>query len=275
MRFALPGLFLVLGLPFLAIAGALLFAVASWLALGGAQSGSPRGYGIVVELLRRRLARRRWLSIGLFAIGLTAVGLVLGTGWVMLGSNLERADRIAAEAAIVGGSAVILALLGGFVALAAYADATRRPDLQLILTGPEDGLRFATRKVVASNKRETTIVVNRPFQPALLAVAISNSADFSARNPSVRLEFFGLVSRQRQNGWVGVSTENRGAFALQWQGAIVQGNWTFQLPSINLYAAIVTSKDTYVMCKLVAEEFKPAQAPQRQDIQLVPAPKGC
>lgn len=219
----------------------------------------------------RRLKRPRWLWAGRAALAVSLLGLVAGTLAIMLSDNLGRSDRIIAVAALVGGVGVLLGIIAGAVTLAAYADATRRPELSLTLGGQlsaeaTGSIAFATR--ATASEPPLVAVVDQPFNPALLRVTVVNAADFPARNVSVRLEFRGLVLRQRQRDWLEIPARHSGDCALQWDGPICQGCWSRPLPPVNLAAAIIRRRSVELLSEVVAEEFRPSRQPACQPLAL-------
>ena len=63
-------------------------------------------------------------------------------------------------------------------------------------------------------------------------VRLFNKSRFSARNPGVRLvvrDFYGLPA---QPGWSTSGSDSTGRSELQWDGTIVHGMWSWNLPDL-------------------------------------------
>lgn len=133
------------------------------------------------------------------------------------GSSKDFSVQIAALAMVFTGAGLAIAVLAGIVALAAYWLAIQRPKLGVEISFP--------------NGEGVTIQVR-----------LWNRNSYSARNPAVRIEFFGLQPvHSGAFAWPEVPVTQEGAVgAIQWDGgadySIHGPDWFRDLPPFQLGA---------------------------------------
>jgi hypothetical protein len=153
-----------------------------------------------------------WVIVGVLIF--VSIGTALYAWWAW--SWYPDFDKqVEAVTMVLTGAALLVAVLAGTVAIAAYWLAIQRPKLELDVSfGHADTFEIRVR--------------------------LWNRNSYSARNPAVRMEFFGLqpVASGHVN-WLTVPVTQSGAVgAIQWDGgadlSIHGPDWFRDLPPFNL-----------------------------------------
>ena len=197
---------------------------------------------------------------GGFAVALLAVitlSVVVSSVEVFL-SPLNLSDKLAAETVVLTGAGFLLAVLAAVVAILAYRLAARQPKLELtahlsdgLFGGPIVFLIAEDKSLPEPSEGELRRLSSygelpEPMWPReyddllTLQIGIRNLSSYTARNPAVRIEFLGLYGDlESPVEWQVLKTTGR--VLVQWEGGAdyaVHGNWTRQLPPLNLIGMV-------------------------------------
>ena len=197
----------------------------------------------------------------LFAL-ITLVGASTAVaGWSAWSSPLlSPGDRLALVSLVLTASTVALAVVGSLVALAAYAAATQRPDLEVSV---EFRFSFPNEPVLELSPVDPSGTGSRqvaPWRQTEATVKIRNRSSYSARNPALQIQLLGLGGIPGQTGWAPMHFVNTvGPTAVQWEGGAdyaIHGNWERELPVLN-FAGVRSfdGRSGELVCDLVADGF--------------------
>jgi hypothetical protein len=213
--------------------------------------------GLVTWLFKLRVVPW-WLWAA--ALALSASPLAVIAAWVVWGGT-NHSERVADVTGLAAFVTLVDAAIAGGVAVAAYFQATRTPDLQLWAGFPDKGryrLRSSTEEDL-TGRSPWVLVFPRRAEPQtmVLVLQLENLNKYSARNPAVKLI---VHSGQHVVGWGTGSGEWTSApdrYSAQWDGIQVHGTWTRILPFLELGDLGPASDDPYTIeCEVVAEGFR-------------------
>lgn len=221
-------------------------------------------------LARTQLRQRPMLAVSGGLLILVTIGI--GTAILLWPTG---SDRVAVIANLLAFGTLLLALVAGIVALAAYSAATGLPNLWLKINEPfalfiEPPTRPIKITFVSDNTRRPTAL---SLEDNFLRLAVRNSTKYAARTPAVIIEFDGAAIRQDMygvsNDWTATSrdTRTRDVLALQWDGGpnyAIHGNSTRHLPEVNLQG--LYSDPTYQRTEMVISLL--ADGYSRKEIRL-------
>jgi hypothetical protein len=193
-------------------------------------------------------------------IGLVTTGSFL-VAYHLWNSSWGLTDRLTAMADSFACAALIDAALGGWVAVAAYYQATRKPNLLLLVALFKEQMREVALSgqktpVYEFKRRPVTTIAAEVIE---FHVSLKNLSRYSARNPSLRmhLDLSGVnVGGTLSHGWV----LNSGRTSIQWDGGAdlsVHGSWERAMPLLQLQAHGPARDQPYgFRCEVVADGFR-------------------
>jgi hypothetical protein len=176
-------------------------------------------------------------------------------------------DRLTAVGASFAFAALVDAAVASWVAVAAYYQATRKPDLRLLVligSGP-------TTAVARKGQSAPIFDVYKPdpaTKPVLaLQFFLDNRSGYTARNPALRMhvddqtlwgpEFGGI---NVPPGWTVQAPLAMRSHTLQWEGGAdqaVHGTWIRPVPLIQIPILAMPRDEPYsFVCEVVAEGFR-------------------
>jgi hypothetical protein len=181
-------------------------------------------------LSRTQIRQRPMLAVyGLLLTLIAVVVAVTALNWL----NSSSSDRLAVIGNLLSLGTLLLALVAGIVALAAYSAATGLPNLKLRIMQPM-GLGNRMRFVPGADgsAQENTAVT----------VLVRNTSSYAARSPAISVFFEGGMieadQMARSREWVQIGHPSSGAIiAFQWDGGpnySIHGNSLRYLPELNL-----------------------------------------
>jgi hypothetical protein len=199
-----------------------------------------------------------WVAFAVVAVGLSTLGagVIALRFWSLTWGLTDRLTAIADTFAL---AALVDAAIAALVAVAAYYQATRKPDLWLLVgLSNEQPKQVALRGQVApifEFERRSAAVENIE-----LHVWLDNLNKYTARNPALRINLdvsgVNLASAGWNPGWS--VTPDGGSF--QWDGGAdlsVHGTWRRPLPLLQLPAHGPASELPYVFrSAVVADGFR-------------------
>jgi hypothetical protein len=177
---------------------------------------------------------------GLLVLITLAIGITV-LAWLLSSSD----DRLAVIANLLAFGTLLLALVAGIVALAAFSAATGLPSLRLRINKPitqNDTIIFVggDSKKYATSTFGTIVI---PGNDNIVRISVKNTTKYAARTPAVTIEFKNAAILQNMyavsSGWTATELDYSmgGVQALQWDGGpnyAIHGNSTRHLPEINL-----------------------------------------
>lgn len=210
-----------------------------------------------VSTSRRR--QRRW-GVVFAATSLLAIMAVTMFGmWLVAAVPFDMSDRLVLLGDLLTASTVLLALVGGLIALGAYAAATGRPDLEVEIVFR---FCFPNRPVLELEPLNSVgIQMVAPYRQSEAQVVVHNRSRYSARNPAVRIRFVGFGGIGDSPGWSTLDFVNMvGPTAVQWEGGAdyaIHGNWTRALPMLD-FAGVAAMKQPSAELRIdvVADGFR-------------------
>lgn len=179
-----------------------------------------------------------YLAIVIFVVLLVG-GIFYGIEWANGQSSPDR--QLSALGVVAGWEAVLLAVFGGLIALLAFIQTTRGPNLAL------DVAAQITMSTVMKGPYKH--VAEHPDNSLRMTLVGRN--DVSARNPAVRVTIKqGLSFLQGrlvvEAGWSELKTGTSDLKAAQWDGGanyLVHGKWTRSLPPLPLGDSRLTNNE--------------------------------
>jgi hypothetical protein len=181
-------------------------------------------------------------------------------------------DRIAVIGNFLSFGTLLLALVAGIVALAAYSAATGLPNLRIKISLPLAG-HYANFVVLLADQvgvrppgnfgpnewRWTKITALEELNTA--TIVVENTTRYAARTPAVVIQFRGcrlLLDAPASAGWIPTqrtSTAGGGVVAVQWDGGpnyAIHGNSTRHLPDLKLQRLeLVDPEDSSAPAELI------------------------
>lgn len=215
------------------------------------------------------LRSSRFWALTVFTISLlvlAAVTVFVGIGvWNTAPTDWNEDRKLAAEALVLTASSLVATLIAAVLALAAFALASERPKLRLVVEIADD---FLERETVQQPERRLAGATN--FNAStfhwdnlgpVLWIRLFNDKGFSARNPAVRVEAIGFrvnAGARRvdlnQEGWAYEDpVAATGSVAWIWDGmeqAIHGPKWFRPLPPLRLVGLTPTVS---VECSITIE----------------------
>ena len=181
-------------------------------------------------LSRTQIRQRPMLAVyGMLLVLVAVVVAVTALNWLSSG----KSDRLAVIGNLLSLGTLLLALVAGIVALAAYSAATGLPNLKLRVVQPKGlGNKITFVPGPAGSAQGNTAVT----------VIVRNTSSYAARSPAVSVFFEGGMIEANQltqsREWVHIGHPSSGAIiALQWDGGpnySIHGNSLRYLPELNL-----------------------------------------
>jgi hypothetical protein len=136
---------------------------------------------------------------------------------------------------------LIVAVLAGIVAIAAYAIASGQPDLDAVIRfefSEPNSPRFYLARDPGEDPSHWPL---ESFKQLTGRVTLTNRSRYAARNPGIRIRFDGISGLGDIPGWdTAVFTHMVGVTEIQWDGGadrMIHGEWSRNLPGINLFGA--------------------------------------
>jgi hypothetical protein len=179
-------------------------------------------------LSRTQLRQRPSLAVytGLL-ITIMVVTVAIALKWLSSAAQ----DRIGVIANFLSLGTLLLALVAGIVALAAYSAATGRPRLKLQLR--------MSRTLTNTNK---ILILGGVRKENIFRISIKNTTGYAARTPAVIIDFYNCSilpqSLTSSPEWKPVNYDPEGqVLGCQWDGGpnnAIRGNSTRHLPELDL-----------------------------------------
>lgn len=147
--------------------------------------------------------------------------------------------------------------------MAAYLAASGQPDLvPNIPFFPEFPKRLT---IIPSPRMQPDRAPEFPDSIAKFPMLIHNRSRYAARNPGVRIDFYGTVNIGEQvDEWATVYTTEGVAFShgrtIQWDGGedfIIHGKWSRALPPLNLTGLNIGKEYLKMVITIAADGFSP------------------
>jgi hypothetical protein len=186
-------------------------------------------------LSRTQLRQRPRLAVYAGLLVIVVVGTVIfALPWLSSPSQ----DRLAVIANFLSLGTLLLALIAGIVALAAYSAATGLPNLRLKVNDLDT---YSGDIFLVCENMDNQIAATGENNIARLIV--ENTTSYAARTPAVIIEFRNCAIRRDMyaatNDWTPTEREEQkgDVQAIQWDGGpnyAIHGNSTRHLPEINL-----------------------------------------
>lgn len=222
---------------------------------------------------RSQIRQRPMLAV--YAGLLILIALIIGIA-VLLWLSSPSSDRLTVVANLLSFGTLLLALVAGIVALAAYSAATGLPNLRLKFIEPITSPRsiiFATAdRDNYSDPEPEDIAI--PGDDNIIRISVENTTNYAARTPAVILEFRGCAIRQNMYAATNAWTATQRVYctgdvqAVQWDGGpnyAIHGKSIRHLPEINLqglYAIPDDDDPPEMIVRLLADGYS------RQAIRL-------
>lgn len=220
-------------------------------------------------LSRTQLRQRPMLAV--YAGVLILIALVIGIA-ALLWLSSPSSDRLAVIANLLALGTLLLALVAGIIALAAYSAATGLPNLRLIFNTPQT---FPGEILILTGDPESASagLTAASGDDNIARITVWNTTKYAARTPAVAIEFQGAVIRQdmyaASNGWIATARDFRtkDVLRVQWDGGpnyAIHGDSTRQLPELNLQGLYLSPnrKGADMVVRLLADGYS------RQEIKL-------
>lgn len=194
-------------------------------------------------------------------LGISVVIAVTCLSWLSSSSS----DRLAVIANLLSAGTLLLALVAGIVALAAYSAATGLPDLKISVTVPLTGLKDAIPNVIRLQPLEHLHDRRVASEINIAYIVISNASSYAARSPALIMRIRGGNIRQEifsaSEEWQIIETDLNGNItAVQWDGGanyMIHGKTYRQVPKLSLEGLNATSTEAaaYISFQLVADGY--------------------
>jgi hypothetical protein len=203
-------------------------------------------------LSRTQLRQRPMLAV--YAGLLILIAAVIGV-WALRWLSSASSDHLTVISNLLSLGTLLLALVAGIVALAAYSAATGLPNLELQLILP--GSRF--RNVMMIPRQVVKTAIDFPIE-----IAVKNTTKYAARTPAVMIELEGAVIKKDAYSpsgetWRATTRKGTGDIkAVQWDGGpsyAIHGNSTRWLPDLNLKGLVLTEKEPKILISLLADGY--------------------
>jgi hypothetical protein len=162
---------------------------------------------------------------------------------------LSNGDRLGIESGVLTGAALILAVVGAIVALAAYLVSIRVPDLTAKISwGEQSATDIVTFPLSKQSQAVAPLIELAPGKQLTGQIRLNNAGRYPARTPVVRLELQGVrhVDASKQGtGWAVMDkTADGDPLRIQWTGLdmTIHGGFGHNLPGLDLLGAAVDPK---------------------------------
>jgi hypothetical protein len=183
--------------------------------------------------MQRRFQILIYAVIIFVAVALAAVL----TATLVFRSTFDLSDRLSAINDIFAGSALLLGLTAGLIALQAHAAATGRPNIRVQVWLGADR---PNRLILVAEPTDYGRLRSMPVGgQTLMHIRLDNRGDYSADGLVVSVHFRGVAFDRafdtRINGWRVVdAVEGRGATAAEWSdGSALHGRTSRRLPELD------------------------------------------
>jgi hypothetical protein len=160
-------------------------------------------------LSRTQLRQRPMLAV--YAVLLILIAAAIG-GASLTWLTSRSDDRLAVISNFLSFGTLLLALVAGVVALAAYSAATGRPNLRVALIFPD-----------AANEARF-VIPNEGDPPSgdiIVGVGVKNTSAYAARTPTVLITFYDAAIKKdmyvQEDDWA-ATAEKGDIWVLQWDG---------------------------------------------------------
>jgi hypothetical protein len=244
----------------------------------------------IAEVVRRVLPTGTViLAIALIAASVAAV--VFATirlfSWPPTLTELLNDDRrLVLAGDVVAGATLLIALVAGFVAIAAYLVSVRAPQLELYFQWGPSKAKDVSVELDRSHGAEPFYQVQPRYRYPVLF--LKNPTRNTARNAALRLRFYGfrgdLVERESRGARHWRTVEHpEGGEALEWDGdgqASIHGTWQLALPALDLRQIELRTSGVEIAWEVVAEQFAESglttvrcQLVGTQSVELVSSPE--
>jgi hypothetical protein len=207
------------------------------------------------SLLHRTQLRQRPM-LAVYVALLLGIALLIGAwclDWVFSSSN----DRLAVIANLLSFGILLLALVAGIVALAAYSAATGQPDLSATV------LTYRTSEVPDQIVVTALPQARKPTaaEGNILLIVIENKSGYAARSPAVIVSIKNGCFRREifsaGEEWVATGSNFLGdIYSVQWDGGanyMIHGKSSRQLPRLELEG--LSGSDPLITFQLLADGF--------------------
>lgn len=204
--------------------------------------------------LRRRFVLAAYAALLIVVLLATAVYIVA----VLPRSHLALSDKLALAGDAAAAGTLLLAVIGGLVALQAYAAATGLPALAVQVWFA----RSAKNHPVFRGGRTADGYLETASLPGqtIATIRVRNRGDYSANNPAVILRLSGMSFDLPGDypDWAVLESDISGVTAVQWDGGpmySIHGGSARRLPPLDLYRLryLPTSGQPLLTVELLAD----------------------
>lgn len=230
--------------------------------------GASRTKTVIAFLWQALRIASRWGTV-FFAVAVVAgaiTAVVLATIWIFgwpptLNEPLNDDRRLALGADTVAGATLLIALVGGLVAIAAYRVSIRAPRLELLFEWGEGRGKEVTVELDEQHGSPPFYPLGPGYRYATLF--LSNRTRNTARNAAIRLRFHGFRGELAEREPAGakrwhVVNHSQGGEALEWDGngeSSIHGTWQLVLPALDLRQLELLTSGAAIQWEIVAEQF--------------------
>ena len=157
---------------------------------------------------------------------------------VSVRQDFTLSDRLAAVNAVFAGAAVVLALVGGGIALQSFKSSTGSPEIQVQVWFAGDSANALS--VVAESDGDGRLRSINVGGHARLRVRLKNTSQFDASNLLVNVRLEGLFFDQEVGASAGEwrivdAVEGKGAMGAEWSGnSLLHAESTRRLPDLDM-----------------------------------------
>ncbi len=204
-------------------------------------------------LLRTQLRQRPMLAV--YAGLLILIAIVIGAATLSWLSS-PSTDRLAVIGNLLSLGTLLLALVAGIVALAAYSAATGLPNLKAKLLMPITRIP----NLIVIPEQALNAPVDIPIE-----IIVENTTKYAARTPAVMIELSGAVIDKDAyspsgESWRATTRKRTGDIkALQWDGGpnyAIHGKSDRWLPELNLRGLVLTGDGKpEIVIRLLADGY--------------------
>ena len=224
---------------------------------------------------------RTWLvGAALATFGGVLIGEIIAT--LAITRAVSGTSQALVEGVALSAGALVITVVAGGLALTTYLIYTGSPKLvlQIRMPGqtPVDAGVAATLRLPVSHAlpgARSTRVARLSVEGATVRLVLRNTSwRYTARTPTVSLEFRNLVSLEAQPGWERVGSRAGGSVGLWWDGGAdrsITARGERPLPLGGLSHAAVMNGRCELIVELTADGFR--GGPYRIPIDVTPVPR--
>jgi len=229
---------------------------------------------------------RIWLTVVGSLMALASVTIIVCVWkWDYRFGLPVSTDKITRINTVVATSAYAAAIIAAIFALIAYWQANGLPSLkpkisflpfnsadpafQATLRQPPpwvdvNSLPLRDENSPPGDPDIPVLLLDRVGSDTILMVVLENKTKYAARNPGLRIEFFGLLFNGPPPEWTPVERwgEKNGLKAIQWDGGtdnIVHGKWSRALPIVGFNEIVVHGPMPSLKVTVVADGCRPKE----------------